>query len=123
MAQRNRLTLLVLSWVLIAACGPDTIVLRPALDTPAQHVKNGHSLLARGKIDAANNEFIRAKNLNAGYAPAYVGLALVQGHRGDIPSGFKTLNQAKALVVTPDEAQAVDRGYELLQGLQSTAQN
>ena len=54
MAQRTILLLLTIALTLIVACGPDTIILRPSLDTPEQHVKNGHNLLARGKIDAAD---------------------------------------------------------------------
>ena len=123
MAHRNRLVLLVLFLVLLGGCGPDTIFLRPALDTPAQHVKNGHDLLARGKIDAANAEFVRAKNLDDGYAPAYVGIALVQGHRGDVNGGFETLSQAKGLAVTPEEAKVVDRGYGQLQQIQPKVEN
>ena len=123
MAQRNRFALLILSLVLLGACGPDTIFLRPALDTPIQHVKNGNSLLTRGKIDAANAEFVRAKNLDDGYVPAYVGIALVQGHRGDLDGGFETLDKARGIVATPDEAKAVDRGFELLEGMRSNDPN
>lgn len=124
MARSNHLAaFLVLFMFLIMACGPDTIFLRPALDTPAQHVKNGHSLLARGKIDAANAEFVRAKNLDNGYAPAYVGLALVQGHRGDLDGGFETMEKARTIVDTPDEAKAVDRGFDQLEGMRSAAQD
>ena len=114
---------LVLSLVLIVACGPDTIFLRPALDTPAQHVKNGHSLLTRGKIDAANAEFVRARSLDDGYVPAYVGLALVKGHQGDLEGGFETLGKARSMVATPDEAKVVDRGFDQLERMRSTAQN
>lgn len=123
MARRNYLALSILSLVLFVACGPDTIFLRPALDTPAQHVKNGHSLLTRGKIDAANAEFVRAKSLDGGFAPAYVGLALVQGHRGDIEGGFETLDKARGIAATPDEVRSVERGYETLEGMRSTDQN
>ena len=124
MARRNNLAaFLVLFMFLIMACGPDTIFLRPALDTPAQHVKNGHSLLARGKIDAANAEFVRAKSLDGGYAPAYIGLALVQGHRGDFDGGFETLEKARSIAATPDEAKAVERGFDQLEGMRSTAQD
>jgi len=122
-AQRDSFALLVLSLVLLGACGPDTIFLRPALDTPIQHVKNGNSLLTRGKIDAANAEFVRAKNLDDGYAPAYVGIALVQGHRGDLDGGFETLDKARRIVATPDEAKAVDRGFELLEEMRSNDPN
>lgn len=123
MARRINLAWLALCLVLMVACGPETIFLRPALDTPAQHVKNGHSLLTRGKIDAANAEFVRAKSLDGGYSPAYIGLALVQGHRGDVDGGFEILNQARAIVATPDEAKAVDQGYELLEKMQPPVQN
>jgi hypothetical protein len=124
MARRNDFAaFLVLSMFLVAACGPDTIFLRPALDTPAHHVKNGHSLLTRGKIDAAHAEFIRAKSLDEGYAPAYVGLALIQGHRGDVDGGFQTLEKARSIVATPDEAKAVDRGFDQLESMRSTVRN
>jgi len=124
MARGNYLAaFLVLSLVLLVACGPDTIFLRPALDTPAQHVKNGHSLLARGKIDAADAEFIRARSLDDGYAPAYVGLALVQGHRGNLEGGFETLGKARSMVDTADDAEAVDRGFDQLERMRSTAQD
>ena len=123
MAKRTYLAVLVLSLFFFGACGPDTIFLRPALDTPAQHVKNGNNLFARGKIEAASAEFIRAKSLDDGYAPAYVGIALVQGHRGDFSGGFDILNQAKGLVATPEDAKAVDRGYDLLERMWSTVQN
>lgn len=123
MAKFIRLAPLILSLALIGGCGPDTIFLRPALDTPSQHVKNGHSLLSRGKIDAAQSEFMRAKSLDDGYSPAYVGIALVQGHRGDIDGGLEILNQARALAVTPDETKAVEQGYHQLEGMRSTVRD
>lgn len=123
MPQLNRFALLTLTLILVAACGPDTIFLRPALDTPQQHVKNGHSLLTRGKIDAANAEFIRAKNLDDDFVPAYVGLALIQGHRGNFDGGFDYLDQARTRVITPEDAKEVDRGFESLQKMQSSVKN
>lgn len=123
MNHRSILIWLTLASALIVACGPDTIFLRPGLDTPAQHVKNGHSLLSLGKIDAAKNEFSRAKILDDRYAPAYVGIALVKGHQGDIEGGLETLNQAQTLTTTPEEAQAVDQGFEQLYEMQSALKN
>jgi len=119
MARHITLALLLLSSLLIGACGPDTIFLRPALDTPVQHVKNGRSLLAQGKLNAANSEFVRARRLDAGYAPAWVGIALIQGHRGDPDGGLETLDRARALATTPDEINTVDQCYELLKGMKS----
>ncbi len=120
MAKCIRLALLVLLGTLVGACGPDTIFLRPALDTPAQHVKNGHSLLERGKIDDAHTEFVRAKSLDGAYAPAYIGIALIRGYRGDIDGGVEILNEARALAATPDERKSVDQGYDQLEGMRST---
>jgi Tfp pilus assembly protein PilF len=120
MAKRNYLIPLVLALMaVVVACGPDTIFLRPALDTPQQHVKNGHNLLSRGKLEAAKAEFERAKTLDERYSPAYVGLALIQGKRGDVAGGFETLEQARRLARTPDEAEDVARGFERLEELQT----
>ncbi len=114
MTQRSALLLLFSFVCFLSACGPDTIFLRPGLDTPAQHVKNGHSLLSYGKIDAARAEFLHAKALDANYVPAYVGIALVQGHQGKIDEGLKTLDRAKGLANTPEEEKAVARGHKQL---------
>jgi Tfp pilus assembly protein PilF len=114
----RRTCLLFVILLLLSACGPDTIFLRPTLDTPEQHVKNGNSLLARGKIDAADTEFFRAVDLDRWYAPAYVGIALVQGYRGDVEAGFETLQKAEALVSSPDEQASVAQGYEELKKMQ-----
>ena len=118
MAYRNGLLILILLVSTITACGPDTIFLRPALDTPEQHVKNGHNLLARNKIDAAQAEFERAQTLDAGYAPAYVGLALVQARQGDVDGGLITLERARSLVVNAAQGQEVDHYIQRLKGMQ-----
>lgn len=114
MVQRIRFVCLTLSLfilgVILGACGPDTIFLRPTLDTPAQHVKNGHNLLTREKIDAANAEFMRAKGLDDAFIPAYVGLALVQGRRGNVDEGIEILDQARDLAKTPEEIKTVEEG-------------
>jgi hypothetical protein len=71
--------------------------------------------LARGKIDAAYNEFVRAKNLDQGYGPAYLGIALIQGHRGDVDAGFETLTKARKMAATPEEIKLVNQGYQQLE--------
>lgn len=53
------------------------------LDTPKNHVNNGNLFLKAGKIDDAFREFTRAKELDPNYSPAYVGLGLVYGVKGD----------------------------------------
>jgi len=65
------------------ACSTMPIEENTWLDTPRNHVNNGNILLKAGKIDDAFREFSRAKELDANYPPAYVGLGLVYGVKGD----------------------------------------
>ena len=118
MALRIPFALLILSVVLFNGCGPDTIFLRPALDTPIQHVQNGYNFLSLGKIDAADNEFNRARSLDDSYSPAFVGIGLVQGHRGDFKSGFESMARARDLAVSAEEIAEVDNGIKTLEAMQ-----
>jgi len=98
----------------LAGCGPDTIFVRPGLDTPAQHVANGYQLLERGKVDDAYREFERAKELEPYCVKAYVGLAVALGKRGDIDGGMKTLAVAERIAGSAQEHEAVQKGYAQL---------
>lgn len=106
-----RLIVGIMGILLFLACGPDTILVRPGLDTPDHHVSNGNQLLDRLKIEAAYQEFQRAVELDPSYTPAYVGLALVQGHRGDYSGGLETLTKAKKMAQTEEEVKLVDEAY------------
>ena len=64
------------------------------LDTPENHVNNGNILLKSGKIDDAFREFSRAQELDANYAPAYVGLGLVYGVKGDDAASSEYMKKA-----------------------------
>ena len=118
---RNQIALLILPLLFFSGCGPDTIFVRPALDTPAQHVQNGYSFLSRGKIDAASDEFQRAISLDDRFAPAYVGLGLVQGHRGDFEAGFEALARARQVATGAEETAAVQHGLERLKEMQAAS--
>ena len=78
----RRYIILFSACLLLAAlgCGPDNIFIRQGLDTPSHHVNNGNQFMNSGKLDAANNEFSRALELDPNYAPAYVGLGMVAGY-------------------------------------------
>ncbi len=80
--------------LVLSACGPKAMAPEAELDTPGHHVKNGHKMLKTGKIDGAFREFNRAKELDPKYSPAYVGLGLVYGIRGEYENGFKQLKIA-----------------------------
>ena len=98
-------------------CGPDTIFLRPGLDTPSVHVANGNNLLERGKVDDAYREFQRAKVLDPSYAPAYIGLGIVLGEKGHIDDGLKTLDIASEMADNDKDRTAVKQGYLRLREL------
>ncbi len=98
-------------------CGPDTIFVRPGLDTPAQHVANGNQFLERGKIDDACREFERAKELDPKYVKAYIGLGLALGKKGDIDAGMETMGLAKKMAGSARELEAVQNGYAKLNEL------
>jgi len=93
------------------ACGPKALAPRAELDTPEHHVSNGNKLLKFGKIDDAFSEFNRAKDLDPKYSPAYLGLGLVYGLKGDFENGFKTMKTAKKCAKVNDEEVAVEIGY------------
>lgn len=101
--------------LLLAACGPDTIFVRPGLDTPEQHVANGNKLLERGKLDAAHQEFQRARELDSEFVAAYIGLSLVACQQGEVTEGRQLMQRAAALAETDEEKAQVDKGLAQLE--------
>jgi len=98
----------------LVSCGPETILLRPSLDTPSHHVDNGYKLMAYGKTDAAMREFKRSMELNPEYAPAYVGLGIVYGMQGDLEQGRTLMKKAKSLARNGEQKKEVEMGFERL---------
>jgi tetratricopeptide (TPR) repeat protein len=114
---------LVICSLLFISCGPETILLRPNIDTPYHHVDNGYKLMAYGKLDAAIQEFTRAKELNARYAPAYVGLGIAYGMKGNLEKGRALMNQAQNLAQTDEERKEVEMGFEGLDYIEKGIRN
>ena len=108
---------LVTIWLsfLIVGCGPDTIFLRPALDTPAQHTENGKHLLQRGKFEDASREFNRAKELDPYFVKAYVGLSIALAHMGDLAAASATMDRARRMAGNSQEIAEVRKGYAQLE--------
>ena len=113
----NWIVLLVLYSGWLYGCGPDTIFLRPGLDTPGQHVANGNTLLKQNKLEAAFREFSRAEMLEPNYAPAHVGLGKIWGLRGDLTKGRAAMEKAAAVARGESERQAVSDGQRFLDEL------
>jgi tetratricopeptide (TPR) repeat protein len=107
---------LVTVWLglLIVGCGPDTIFLRPGLDTPAQHVGNGQQLLHSGKLEDACREFNRAKELDPLYVKAYIGLGIALARMGDLTAASESMDQARRIAGNSQEIAEVRMGYEQL---------
>jgi Flp pilus assembly protein TadD len=109
---RNVWPLIVL---ILIACGPETIFVRPYLDTPEQHVRNGHMLLKQDKWDDACREFERARELDPQYAEAYIGLGVAYARGGDVEKGLRMLHKAEKMAKTDDERAAVRDAFLQLQ--------
>ena len=80
------------------SCAPTSMGTNSWLDTPVHHVKNGNTFLKSGKIDDALREFNRAKELDANYSDAYLGLSLVYGLKGDDAASAAYLKKAVGLL-------------------------
>ncbi|MFZ1985024.1 MAG: hypothetical protein WAU91_11465 [Desulfatitalea sp.] len=96
-------------WLLICVligCGPNTIFLRPALDTPAQHLSNGYGLLDLQKWEDACREFERAKELDPFFTEAYVGHGIALGRKGEFEKATKMMAQARQ-TASSDKARAM----------------
>ena len=96
---KKRYTLLAVLCVFsLYACAPTAMKSNTRLDTPVHHVHNGNTLLKAGKIDDAFREFSRAEELDPNYSPAYVGLSLVYGLKGDDATSAMYLKKAVNLL-------------------------
>jgi thioredoxin-like negative regulator of GroEL len=113
---------LLIIGTLFSACSPDTVFLRPGLDTPSQHVVNGQQLLDRGKIDDACREFDRAKELDPNYVKAYVGLGMAMGKKGEFEAGMQTMSMAKEKAASAQDIEVVQKGIEQLMEMKRLSQ-
>lgn len=67
------------------------------LDSPEHHFETGMRLIEKYGLDAVQREFIRAQELDEGFAPAYVGLALVSSARGNFDNALRSLEKARKI--------------------------
>ncbi len=116
------LVALSIGMLFLYACGPKAVAPQAELDTPEHHVSTGNKLLKRAerldndaaraaKLDEALSEFNRAKALDPKFSPAYVGIGLVYGFKGDHNKSFKNMKKAKSLAVDKEQELDVLVGY------------
>jgi len=89
--------------LIIGGCAPKVRPPVSILGTPEHHVYSGMRLLENGKIFDAEREFRMAIELDHRYSPAYMGLGLVLGYKGDFSSAFDNMYQAKRLARSKEE--------------------
>ncbi len=112
----------LLCLMILVSCGPETILLRPSLDSPTHHVDNGYKLMAYGKTEAAIREFKRSIELDEMYAPAYVGLGIVYGMQGNLVQGRIMMERAQTLVRSEEQRKEVEMGFERLDYIEKNPQ-
>lgn len=71
--------------LILSACGEQPRQAVGRLDTPEHHTLRGNDFLAEGDWKAAEASFAQALSLNAAYAPALAGKAVVQAHEAARP--------------------------------------
>ena len=98
----------------LTGCGPETIFVRPELDTPQQHVFNGNRFLEQEKWEDALREFDRAIYLDPDCIEALVGLAITHGKYGDVQKGFDLLETARLRASGEEDLGRIQNAYEKL---------
>ncbi len=93
------LSLFAVSTALVFAigCAPKARKAGGYMDTPQTHCKEGMKYYYDGKYDKAQEEFNLATSLDAKYAPAYAGLALVTAQKGDFKEALKLADKCQSL--------------------------
>ena len=86
--------LLLISSLLISACGPKSVPPQSLLDTAENHYQRGVALLEQGDLWGAQREFERAGSLNSDFPGANTGNALVAMEQGDFWRARKEAEKA-----------------------------
>jgi tetratricopeptide (TPR) repeat protein len=83
--------------LLLSACGPRSGGYPYSeLDTPEQRVFNGFAFLKKERLTDAQREFDQALLLDPKCSPAFRGIGLVYGMKGDFIRAFDAMEQARA---------------------------
>jgi len=81
-----------------------------SLGSPEHHFATGMKLMERYNLNNVEREFSMARKLNADYAPAYAGLAMVSSARGDFDGALGKLKEAREKSKTNEDHVAVAMG-------------
>jgi hypothetical protein len=84
-----------LTALLLLGCAGSGGLTEPILDTPEHHVYSGFRLIKKARLDDAQREFEQALTLRPDYSPAYRGMGLVYGMKGNLQKGFQLMEKAR----------------------------
>jgi Tfp pilus assembly protein PilF len=76
------------------SCGPKPIKPESVMDTPQNHYKQGLREIDKSNLDAAMEEFNRAKGIDKKYALAFSGIGLVYALKGDFEKAIDNADDA-----------------------------
>lgn len=104
------LSILTVSLFVYAGCSREGLSGYYSLGSPEHHFATGMKLMERYNLDNVEREFVRALRLNADFAPAYVGLALVSSARRDFDRAHELLEKAREKSKTDEDMATVAMG-------------
>ncbi|MBW2046760.1 MAG: hypothetical protein JRI96_18125, partial [Deltaproteobacteria bacterium] len=73
------------------------------LDTPEQHALNGFKFISKQRVLDAQREFKESLATNPEYSPAYRGLALAYGMKGEFQAAYDSFDKAMRYAKSPEE--------------------
>jgi tetratricopeptide (TPR) repeat protein len=88
---------LSLALAFAVGCAPKARKAGGYMDTPQSHYKEGMKYYNDAKYDKAEEEFNLATSLDAKFAPAFAGLALVSAQRGNFKAAHDLADRARSL--------------------------
>lgn len=88
---------LSLALAIAVGCAPKARKAGGYMDTPLSHYKEGMKYYYDGKYDKAQEEFNLSTSLDAKFAQAYAGLALVTAKKGDFKEAIKLAEKCQSL--------------------------
>jgi tetratricopeptide (TPR) repeat protein len=96
----------------LGGCGPRSgLYPESTLGTPEHHVYNGFALFRMERPGDAQREFEQALMLDPKCSGAYMGIAWVEGQKGDFSSAFASMTHAKEVAEKNEEKALVEVGF------------
>lgn len=111
----SKILTVAIALAVMIGCAPKARKAGGYMDDPPTHYKQGMKYWDEGKFQQAEEEFNLAKSLDAKYAPAYSGLALVTAQKAHDATDQKTADEGfKEALKLADKAQELETKLPLV---------